>query len=50
LGDAVRDLPIRVLRLGGDPVAAGRAHGHEYADEIRGYTNDRVALSAKGAD
>ena len=35
----MRDLPIRVLRLGG-------AH----ADEIHGYMENRVALSAAGTD
>ncbi|MGI9646619.1 MAG: C45 family autoproteolytic acyltransferase/hydrolase [Ilumatobacteraceae bacterium] len=44
----MRRPPIRVLDAGGAPGDIGRAHGAAYADEIRGYTRDRVALVATG--
>lgn len=40
--------PIRVLDVSGSPEAIGRAHGKAHADEIRVYTEDRVALVASG--
>lgn len=39
--------PIRVTRLEGTPEAMGDRHGAAYAEEIRSYTTDRVALSAQ---
>lgn len=41
--------PIRVLDVSGSPEAIGHAHGSAYADEIRVYTADRVALVASGS-
>lgn len=40
--------PIRILDAAGPPSEVGRAHGEAYADEIRHYTRDRVALVASG--
>lgn len=40
--------PIRVLDVAGSPEAIGHAHGSAFADEIRVYTDDRVALVASG--
>lgn len=40
--------PIRLLDLAGTPEELGRVHGRSYADEIRAYTDDRVARSAEG--
>lgn len=39
---------IRLLRLEGDPVARGRAHGEAHAEAIRAYTEDRVHLATGG--
>ncbi len=44
----MRRPPIRVLDAAGSPADIGRAHGAAYAEEIRGYTRDRVALVATG--
>lgn len=40
--------PIRLTRLEGSPEAMGRTHGATYADEIRAYTDGRIALSGVG--
>ena len=40
--------PIRILDLAGSPAAMGHAHGVAHADEIRVYTDERVALVASG--
>ena len=40
---------IRVLDVSGSPEAMGHAHGAAHADEIKVYTEDRVALVAAGA-
>lgn len=40
--------PIRTLDLAGSPDAIGAAHGAAFADEIREYAADRVALVASG--
>ncbi len=40
--------PIRVTRLEGTPEAMGDRHGATYAEEIRAYTEGRIALSAEG--
>lgn len=40
--------PIRILDVAGSPEAIGHAHGSAFADEIRVYTDDRVALVASG--
>lgn len=39
---------LRVLRLEGSPAARGAAHGEAYRDEIRRYTEERVALACSG--
>ncbi|MDH3498990.1 MAG: C45 family peptidase [Acidimicrobiia bacterium] len=39
---------IRRLTLAGDPAARGTAHGAAFADELRAYTDDRLALSGSG--
>ncbi len=39
---------IRILDAAGSPAEIGRAHGEAYAEEIRTYTRDRVALVASG--
>ena len=44
----MRRPPIRVLDAGGSSADIGRAHGQAYAEEIRGYTRDRVELVATG--
>ena len=44
----MRRPPIRVLDANGSPADIGWAHGTAYAEEIRGYTRDRVALVATG--
>ncbi len=41
--------PIRVLDLHGSPEAIGVTHGRHYADEIRHYTEERIALVCEGA-
>ncbi len=41
--------PIRILDAVGSPEAIGHAHGSGYADEIRAYADDRVALVAAGS-
>jgi isopenicillin-N N-acyltransferase-like protein len=40
--------PIRILDLEGSPAEIGRAHGTEFAAEIRRYTDERVGLVASG--
>ena len=40
--------PIRILDLAGSPTEIGAGHGAAYADEIRTYTDERVALVASG--
>lgn len=45
----MRRPPIRILDTSGSPEQMGAAHGAAYADEIRRYTRDRVALVAAGA-
>jgi isopenicillin-N N-acyltransferase-like protein len=40
---------IRELRLAGDAVARGRAHGEAFAAEIREYCAERVGLASNGA-
>ena len=40
--------PIRILDASGSPADIGRTHGLAYAEEIRAYTDDRVALVASG--
>lgn len=45
----MRRPPIRILDISGTPEAMGAAHGAAFADEIRLYTRDRVALVAAGA-
>ena len=42
-------MSIRELRLTGDAVARGRAHGEAYGPEIREYCAERVALASDGA-
>ena len=41
--------PLRVLRLEGDAVARGSAHGETFRESIRAYTEERVALACSGA-
>lgn len=41
--------PIRVLDLAGSREAMGAAHGSAYADEIRHYTEERIALVCGGS-
>jgi len=48
-GGGGRRPPIRVLDVAGSPEAIGHAHGSAFADEIRVYTDDRVALVASGS-
>ncbi len=38
--------PIRILDLSGSPEQMGFTHGATYRDEIRAYTDERVALAA----
>ncbi|MGI9595821.1 MAG: C45 family autoproteolytic acyltransferase/hydrolase [Acidimicrobiales bacterium] len=40
--------PIRVLDVAGSPEAMGVTHGRAFAEEIRHYTAERVALVASG--
>lgn len=40
---------IRRLRLEGDPVSRGRAHGTAFAGAIRRYTEERVHLATNGS-
>ena len=40
---------IPVLRLQGDPLAMGRAHGEAYADAIRAYAEERIELAGSAA-
>jgi isopenicillin-N N-acyltransferase-like protein len=40
---------VRVLRLAGDPVARGKAHGEAFAADIRRYTEERVHLATNGS-
>jgi isopenicillin-N N-acyltransferase-like protein len=46
----VNGAPIRSIDLVGTPTEMGTAHGMRFAEEIRRYTADRVALSAVGTD
>lgn len=39
---------LRVLDLSGSPEEMGATHGSQYAEEIRAYTDERVALVASG--
>ena len=41
--------PIRRISLAGSPAELGRAHGAAFAEEIRRYAADRVALSTSGS-
>ncbi len=41
--------PIRILDAAGSPGDIGRLHGSTYADDIKVYTADRVALVAAGS-
>jgi isopenicillin-N N-acyltransferase-like protein len=45
----VKNRPIRVLQLEGDPFDRGAAHGAAYHNEIRRYTAERVRLSVNGS-
>ncbi len=45
----MKDHPIRVLRLEGEPFDRGAAHGAAYHNEIRRYTAERVRLSINGS-
>ncbi len=40
--------PIRILDVSGSPQAMGVAHGRAFADEIKTYTAERVALVSEG--
>jgi isopenicillin-N N-acyltransferase-like protein len=45
----VRDRPIRLLTLDGEPEHRGAVQGAAFHNEIRRYTSDRVRLSADGS-
>ncbi|BAN01995.1 C45 family autoproteolytic acyltransferase/hydolase [Ilumatobacter coccineus] len=45
----MRRPPIRILDISGTPEEMGATHGAAFADEIRRYTRDRVALVAEGS-
>ena len=45
----MKDRPIRVLRLEGDPFDRGAGHGAAFHNEIRRYTAERVRLSVNGS-
>ncbi len=45
----MKDRPIRLLRLEGDPAHRGAVHGAAYHNEIRRYTDERVRLSVNGS-
>lgn len=45
----MKDRPIRLLRLQGDPLHIGAVHGAAYHNEIRRYTAERVRLSVNGS-
>lgn len=45
----MRRPPIRILDISGTPEEMGATHGAAFADEIRRYAGDRVALVAAGA-
>lgn len=40
--------PIRILELAGSPTQMGATHGAEFADEIRTYADERIALVCQG--
>lgn len=39
---------IRRLHLAGSPAERGRTHGAAFPDELRGYTDERIALAGSG--
>ena len=45
----MKDRPIRLLQLEGDPGHRGAVHGAAYHNEIRRYTAERVRLSVNGS-
>ena len=45
----MKDRPIRLLRLEGDPTHRGAVHGAAYHNEIRRFTEERVRLSVNGS-